>query len=75
MDVIHAAKMISECGSKLNKLVKDIAAQVNPKDGLIKTIKFVFYSVLNLNQNLIFLLMLIVRKSFLNFSYKCTIFD
>jgi hypothetical protein len=29
MDVIHAAKMISECGSKLNKLAKDIAAQVN----------------------------------------------
>ncbi|CAF0842542.1 unnamed protein product [Adineta ricciae] len=27
MDVIHAAKMISECGSKLNKLAKDIAAQ------------------------------------------------
>jgi len=29
MDVINAAKMISECGSKLNKLAKDIAAQVN----------------------------------------------
>ena len=29
MDVIHAAKMISECGSKLNKLAKDIAGQVN----------------------------------------------
>jgi len=29
MDVIHAAKMISECGSKLNKLARDIAAQVN----------------------------------------------
>jgi len=28
MDVINAAKMISECGSKLNKLAKDIAAQV-----------------------------------------------
>ncbi|CAF1207289.1 unnamed protein product [Adineta ricciae] len=27
MDVINAAKMISECGSKLNKLAKDIAAQ------------------------------------------------
>ncbi|CAF0830740.1 unnamed protein product [Adineta steineri] len=27
MDVIHAAKMISECGSKLNKIAKDIAAQ------------------------------------------------
>ncbi|CAF0749430.1 unnamed protein product [Didymodactylos carnosus] len=27
MDVIHAAKMISECGTKLNKLAKDIAAQ------------------------------------------------
>ena len=31
MDVINAAKMISECGSKLNKLAKDIAAQVNYK--------------------------------------------
>ncbi len=29
MDVINAAKMISECGSKLNKIAKDIAAQVN----------------------------------------------
>jgi hypothetical protein len=29
MDVINAAKMISECGSKLNKLAKEIAAQVN----------------------------------------------
>jgi hypothetical protein len=29
MDVINAAKMLSECGSKLNKLAKDIAAQVN----------------------------------------------
>jgi len=29
MDVIKAAKMISECGSKLNKLAKDIAAQVS----------------------------------------------
>ncbi|CAF1407511.1 unnamed protein product [Rotaria magnacalcarata] len=27
MDVINAAKMISECGSKLNKLAKDVAAQ------------------------------------------------
>ncbi|CAF3798953.1 unnamed protein product [Rotaria magnacalcarata] len=27
MDVINAAKMISECGSKLNKIAKDIAAQ------------------------------------------------
>ena len=32
MDVIHAAKMISECGSKLNKLAKDVAAQVNSQD-------------------------------------------
>jgi hypothetical protein len=29
MDVINAAKMISECGTKLNKIAKDIAAQVN----------------------------------------------
>jgi catenin alpha len=29
MDVINAAKMISECGSKLNKLAKEIAAQVS----------------------------------------------
>ena len=29
MDVINAAKMISECGSKLNKLAREIAAQVN----------------------------------------------
>lgn len=29
MDVINAAKMISECGTKLNKIAKDIAAQVS----------------------------------------------
>lgn len=29
MDVINAAKMISECGTKLNKLARDIAAQVS----------------------------------------------
>jgi hypothetical protein len=68
MDVINAAKMISECGSKLNKLAKDIAAQVNHKNLLTKKNhrNLFFNSVLNHNQNLILVLMLIVRNS-LNF--------
>ncbi len=48
MHVINAAKMISECGSKLNKLAKDIAAQVNHKNSLIKKkerSKFIFLIV------------------------------
>ena len=65
MDVIHAAKMISECGSKLNKLAKDIAAQVNQKE-LNKTFIYACsFSVLNLNQNQTWLLMLIVRDRLL----------
>ena len=63
MDVINAAKMISECGSKLNKLAKDIAAQVT------MTMNFFFSlltfcqldsSVSNRNQSQILLPMLIV---------------
>ena len=63
MDVINAAKMISECGSKLNKLAKDIAAQVNQTDLFVRENRtFCLNSVLNLNRNLIWLLMLIVRN-------------
>ncbi len=45
MDVINAAKMISECGSKLNKLAKDIAAQVNQNELFIRKILFAFFLI------------------------------
>jgi catenin alpha len=64
MDVINAAKMISECGSKLNKIAKDIAAQVHSLISSRKLPNLIYSSVLNLNQNLILLLMSIVNKTF-----------
>jgi hypothetical protein len=42
MDVINAAKMISECGSKLNKIAKDIAAQVNKLFDIIQNKILIF---------------------------------
>jgi len=43
MDVINAAKMISECGSKLNKLAKDIAAQVKKNNKILSSYRpFIF---------------------------------
>ena len=53
MDVINAAKMISECGTKLNKLARDIAAQVSRTERSIKIFLFSCHSVSNLNRNLI----------------------
>lgn len=64
MDVINAAKMISECGTKLNKLARDIAAQVSRTERSIKIFLFSCHSVSNLNRNLIQLLMLIVSEEF-----------
>jgi hypothetical protein len=69
MDVINAAKMISECGSKLNKLAKDIAAQVNhPIFHFL--IWFFSSSALNHNRNLILLPMLIVSDIALQFLFQ-----
>jgi hypothetical protein len=69
MDVINAAKMISECGSKLNKLAKDIAAQVNhPISNFL--ICFFSSSALNRNRNLILLPMLIVSDIVLQFLFQ-----
>ena len=70
MDVINAAKMISECGSKLNKLAKDIAAQVRPLEFRSKIdLKCSLFSVWNLNRNQILLLMSIVRSRNSYFSF------